>query len=220
MDPLTYEIMADPVMMPDGQTYDRQSIARALQAKPQSPITRQAMSMAQSLPNRFARDSITEFLAQLISIVVRWANGRDSHAFQVSVSLKDSIRDAKAKLVTLTKIPVDDQVLVYNNEALADDERFYNGRFKNKVSLELRRQQTQVFVKGLDGRTLVMAFYPSETLLDFKHRIHARAAIPAREQRLVFEGKPMGDDNALMKSFGITKDATLHLLMRLRGASK
>ena len=38
--PITLCIMKDPVIMPDGQTYEREAIANHLKASPLSPITR------------------------------------------------------------------------------------------------------------------------------------------------------------------------------------
>jgi hypothetical protein len=175
------------------------------------------MSMDQAAPNRFARDSIEEFLNKRIAITVKWVDSSEPQILRVSVHLKDTIGDAKAKLVPLTKIPVADQVLVYNTEELADGEQFYKGTFADRVSIELRGQKTQVFVKDLLGKTMVMSFSPSETLLDFKNRLEVRTGVPVREQRLNVEGRPLTDNNALMKSLRIGRDATLHLLMRLRG---
>ena len=49
--PITLSIMKDPVIMPDGQTYEREAIERALNINPISPITRKPMSMRYALTN-------------------------------------------------------------------------------------------------------------------------------------------------------------------------
>lgn len=59
--PITMEIMTDPVVMPDGQTYERSAIARHLSNNPTSPITRQPMSMADAKVNYALKSLIDRF---------------------------------------------------------------------------------------------------------------------------------------------------------------
>ena len=56
--PITMDIMRDPVMAPDGHTYERSAIVQALAAKSVSPLTRQPMSAASLLPNHALRAAI------------------------------------------------------------------------------------------------------------------------------------------------------------------
>lgn len=44
-------IMKDPVLMPDGQTYEREAIEKTLKANPISPMTREPMRIDQSMIN-------------------------------------------------------------------------------------------------------------------------------------------------------------------------
>jgi hypothetical protein len=222
LDPVTYEIMSDPVLMPDGHTYDRKSIARCLANSPTSPVTRQPMSMEQAVPNRFAKELIDQFLARTISVSVNCSSSNGPRVLRVSVCLKDKIRDLKAKIVPLTGVPVSAQILVYNAEELTDDEeQFYQGTFVEQVSLDLHCQRTNVFVKALGGNAKSVSFYGHETLLDFKNRVQVLIGIPVREQRMRFAGKELDDDNELMKSLAkrlrITADKTIHIIARLRG---
>jgi len=41
--PITLEIMRDPVILPDGHTYERVAVEAALRRNPVSPLTRQPM---------------------------------------------------------------------------------------------------------------------------------------------------------------------------------
>jgi hypothetical protein len=127
----------------------------------------------------------------------------------------------KTKLVRPTGIPVGDQELVYQNEALADDnEKLYQGTFQDKVARQLRSQKTQVFINDFEGKHIVTYYFPNETFLDFKNRISDHTAVPVHEQRLVVAGKPMQGDDTLMKSFEFAKDTTIHMVGRLRGGSE
>jgi Mg-chelatase subunit ChlD len=49
--PITLDVMNDPVVMPDGHTYERVAITEALARKPISPLTRQPMIISSARPN-------------------------------------------------------------------------------------------------------------------------------------------------------------------------
>jgi hypothetical protein len=49
--PLTGVLMSDPVMAPDGHTYEKAAIEAWLGVAPVSPLTQQAMSTAELIPN-------------------------------------------------------------------------------------------------------------------------------------------------------------------------
>jgi hypothetical protein len=55
------DIMQDPVSMPDGHTYERTAIAKALGINPLSPITRQPMSMSDARPNYAVKSLIDQW---------------------------------------------------------------------------------------------------------------------------------------------------------------
>jgi hypothetical protein len=60
--PITMEVMTDPVIGDDGQTYERAAIERALAANPVSPMTRQRMTVASLKPNYALRSAIQRWL--------------------------------------------------------------------------------------------------------------------------------------------------------------
>ncbi len=62
--PITYTIMLDPVIGPDGHTYERHAIQQWLATSNISPITKQIMSSKDLIPNIALRDTIQSFLAQ------------------------------------------------------------------------------------------------------------------------------------------------------------
>lgn len=62
MCPITHCIMIDPVVAPDGWTYERTAIEQALRQNGRSPITRQVMSIGQLVTN-YAIKSIIDSLA-------------------------------------------------------------------------------------------------------------------------------------------------------------
>jgi hypothetical protein len=97
------------------------------------------------------------------------------------------------------------------------NQKFCGGSFVEKVSLDLRSQKTQVFLKDVQGKSHTLNFYPNETLLDFKNRVEDRTGIPPDQQRLTYKGRPLDVNEELMKSLEITPDGTIFLLLRLKG---
>jgi hypothetical protein len=49
--PISFEVMKDPVIMPDCHTYEQSVVAEALSRRPVSPFRRAPMSMASALSN-------------------------------------------------------------------------------------------------------------------------------------------------------------------------
>ena len=60
--PITLSIMKDPVIMSDGQTYERSAIEKALAVSPLSPITKQPLDMKDAKPNYNLKSLIEKFL--------------------------------------------------------------------------------------------------------------------------------------------------------------
>lgn len=61
--PITYTIMLDPVIGPDGHTYEKSAIEQWLSTSNISPITKQQMNSFNLIPNIALRDTIQAFLA-------------------------------------------------------------------------------------------------------------------------------------------------------------
>jgi len=62
--PITHDIMGEPVIAPDGYTYDKDAIITWLSNHNTSPITKQYMTVSQLVPNRALKDSIDEYKKQ------------------------------------------------------------------------------------------------------------------------------------------------------------
>lgn len=60
--PITLSIMRDPVIMPDGQTYERHAIQRALEINHTSPVTRQQMNIESAVPNYGLKSLIEKYV--------------------------------------------------------------------------------------------------------------------------------------------------------------
>ena len=74
----------------------------------------------------------------------------------------------------------------------------------------------QLFVKTLTGKTVSIEVEEGESIEDVKAKISEKEGIPPEQQRLIFGGQQLQDAKTL-QDYDVGDDATLHLVLRLRG---
>lgn len=75
----------------------------------------------------------------------------------------------------------------------------------------------QIFVKTLTGQTMTVDVETLDSIASVKDKLYEKTGIKAEHQRLIYGGKQL--ENGTVKDYGITKESTLHLVLRLLGAA-
>lgn len=74
------------------------------------------------------------------------------------------------------------------------------------------------YVKTLTGKTICISLNDDMTIRRVKEEVAALENIPVEQQRLVYQGKQL-EDNQTVKYYEISEGATLHLVLRLKGGT-
>ena len=74
----------------------------------------------------------------------------------------------------------------------------------------------KLFVKTLTGKVIEVEVKLTDKVSTLMDKIQDKEGAPPEAQRLIFAGKQLLPENTLA-SYGVTDEATIHLVLRLRG---
>ena len=77
----------------------------------------------------------------------------------------------------------------------------------------------QIFVKNLNGKTIILRVLPYDTILSVKNKIQESENIQIGQQRLIYASKQL-EDNQTLSDYHIKNAHTLTLVLRLYGGTQ
>ena len=75
----------------------------------------------------------------------------------------------------------------------------------------------KILVKTLTGQQISINVEPKDTIKKVKEKIQSSIGIPPDQQRLIYVGRQLEDENTISK-YNIENGSVLHLVLRLRGS--
>ncbi|GAQ81903.1 ubiquitin C [Klebsormidium nitens] len=142
----------------------------------------------------------------------------------------DTIRDLKARVEKVLGVPSASQKLMFGWRELYDDRATVEecGLVQNSiVVLEPKLSEKggveakpyKIFVSLLDGTRMELQVRGCDRVGFVKERIQDAHGTRAADQQIKFRGKNL-DDHRMLKDCGVTKEQTLHSMLKLRMVTK
>ena len=143
-------------------------------------------------------------------------NKNKKSIFEIKVDLYDDILEQICHFKNIQKLNLyllyKEQIENYIYPIFSD----YKSGKKIKVELYEVSPNINIVVKTLTGKTLKLTVDSEEHVEYLKLRVNEKEGIPVDQQRIIFDGIQL-EDNQILSHYKIKNESTLHLVLRLRG---
>ena len=151
-----------------------------------------------------------------IRIVLR-TNNYKRITLELEVEPSNTIKTVKHKIQNKASIPPDQQRLIFAGKILKDELVLSDYKILNKsilyLALKTPKPNMQILVKLITGKIVTVEADPSDTMGIVKDKLECIEGIPSYQQKLLFNGKPLEDENRL-SDCDIQHESMLELLIR------
>lgn len=123
--------------------------------------------------------------------------------------------DLRAHMALLVRLmrETTNQIKLFKLGQAMDDDR----RALAQLQPPNRGRGMQIFVKTLLGATITLDVDEDEPIVNVKLMIERKTGTGVEQQRLIFLGRDL-EDHQTLAVYGIEKESTLHLVLRLIGS--
>jgi hypothetical protein len=135
--PITNFVFEDPVVMKDGQIYERGAITDALKRTKQSPITRQELSKDDAVANFTLKSVSAKCRSTSFPIKITLLKGAGPDEIEVKICYRQTIEKLKTQITDKNPIPAADQTIKVMGQALNDRDTIFDSSISPSDFLQL-----------------------------------------------------------------------------------
>ena len=138
----------------------------------------------------------------------------------INASPSDDFESLKREICDITGIPINQQRLSFVGQKVFDDHlplSEYDNQVELSLQLDIEKKKKNKFlihVKTRSGKMKITTEAVSaDTIQDVKTKITEEMGTPANQLQLMFDNQKLKDEHRTLKSYNITRDSTIELVI-------
>ena len=185
---------------------------------------------------RFTFDSIIAAVTERRDQLITQLNDMEMKYISKEETRRKSLSDLEKIMKQLDEIGIQQNEIIKLNKEHKSRTQFEIGKYKHPapfpviifskdgLTVLLKQVQTfgsvktdtqRIFVKILSGKTLTIRVSLSDTIKNVKIQIQDMTGVLCGQQRLIFAGKQLLEDDKALSGYNIQNGSTIHLVPRI-----